>query len=136
MARNGHVGTMLAPVPFRVDVEREDGTLHVCPVGEVDMATIGHLRERITAAVGAGTGRVILDLRKTTFLDSKGLHLAMDLDTWAARNGTEFAIIAGPRAVQRTFEIAGLSERLPFLALAPGEVPSMGSASPAARQVA
>jgi anti-anti-sigma factor len=66
---------------------------------------------------------VILDLRGTTFLDSAGLHLAVDATASAARNGIQFSIIAGPPDVQRTFIVAGLSE-LPFV-----DVPA-GRASP------
>jgi anti-anti-sigma factor len=106
---------------FRVDVEREHGGVRVCPLGEVDMATIGHLRERMDDALADGEGHVILDLRGTTFLDSKGLHLAVDTDAWAARTGREFTIIAGPPAVQRTFEVAGLTDRLPFADGPPAE---------------
>jgi anti-anti-sigma factor len=55
-------------------------------------------------------GRVILDLRQTTLLDSSGLHLAVDADTWAKPDGAGFAIIAGSPDVQRTFDVAGLNE--------------------------
>jgi anti-sigma B factor antagonist len=108
-------GALLAAVPFRVDVARERDGVRVCPSGEVDVATIRRLRERIEEALAAGTGRLILDLRETTFLDSTGLRLAMEADARAARNGTEFSIIAGPAAVQRAFDVAGLTELLPFI---------------------
>ena len=113
-ASEGHAEAMLAAVAFRVDVAREHGAVRVCPVGELDMATIEQLRARIDEAFAAGAGRVILDLRQTTFFDSAGLHLAVEATAWAARNGTSFAIIAGPPDVQRTFDVAGLSE-LPFV---------------------
>jgi anti-anti-sigma factor len=106
---------MLAAVEFRVDVARERDIVRVCPVGEVDVATIASLRERMDEAMAAGPGCLILDLRGVMFLDSAGLHLAVEADAWAARNGIEFAIIPGPPAVQRTFEVAGLSARLPFV---------------------
>ena len=114
-ASDGHAEAMLAAVAFRVDVAQERGAVRVCPVGELDMATIGQLRARLGEAMDSSAARVILDLRQTTFLDSSGLHLAVETTAWAARNGTEFAIIAGPPDVQRTFDIADLSERLPFL---------------------
>jgi anti-sigma B factor antagonist len=118
---------MLAAVTFRVDVARENAGVRICPVGEVDMATIGHLRARIDEELRSGVERLILDLRQVTFLDSAGLHLVVDLDARAARNGMQFAIIAGPPAVQRTFAIAGLGARLPFV-----EVPRAHSARAAA----
>jgi RNA polymerase sigma-B factor len=102
-------------VEFRVDVMQEQGGVRVCPGGDVDVATIGRLRERINAAMAAVADRVTLDLRATTFIDSSGLQLVADTDTWASRSGTEFVIIAGPPAVQHTFDVAGLSGRLPFV---------------------
>jgi anti-anti-sigma factor len=102
-------------VEFRVDVTSEHGDVRVRPVGDVDVATIGRLRERMTEAMGAAADRVILDLRATTFFDSSGLHLVLDTDTWATRTATEFVIIAGPPAVQHAFDVAGLSGWLPLV---------------------
>jgi anti-anti-sigma factor len=112
--RARQVEAMRAAAAFRVDVSREPDAVRVCPVGELDMATVGRLRARIDEAIASGIRRLILDLRQTTFVDSAGLHLAVDTDNSARRNGTTFAIIAGPPAVHRTFEIAGLSSQLPF----------------------
>jgi anti-anti-sigma factor len=104
-----------ATVGFRVDVEHEPHGARVCPVGEVDVATIGHLREQLEELIAARIGRVILDLRQTTFLDSTGLRLAAEAHRSATANGTEFALLAGPPAVQRAFVVTGLGERLPFV---------------------
>jgi anti-anti-sigma factor len=106
---------MLPPVKFRIDVRQEADGVRICPAGEIDVATIGRLRERLDEAMVPGVSRLILDLRDVTFIDSTALHLALDADARAARNGTAFSIIAGPPAVQRTFEVAGMSERLPFV---------------------
>jgi anti-sigma B factor antagonist len=113
--RDGHADAMLAAASFSVDVAHEHGAVRVSPVGEVDLATVERLRRRLDEAMEAGTGRVILDLRGTTFVDSSMLHLAVDAHDRAARDGIEFAIVAGPAGVHRTFEIAGLSDRLPFV---------------------
>jgi anti-anti-sigma factor len=110
----GHAEATSAPVKFRVDVTQRIGGVRVCPVGEVDLATVAQLRACLEEAIASGARRVILDLRDTTFLDSSGLHLAVEAVASAASNGTEFAIIAGPPDVQRTFDVAGLSE-LPFV---------------------
>jgi anti-anti-sigma factor len=104
-----------APAEFRVDVLPVRGGVRVRPVGEIDLATIDRLREHVFAAMAAGEGLVILDLRETTFLDSTGLRLTLEADARAAGNRIEFAMIAGPPAVQRTFDMAGLTARLPFV---------------------
>ena len=113
--RVGDAEAMLAAVSFRVDVARELDAVRVSPVGDVDLATVGRLRERLDEAMAAGSGRVILDLRGATFVDSSTLHLAVDAFDRAVRTGIEFAIVAGPPVVQRTFDVAGLSDRLPFV---------------------
>src|SRR3954470_10476578 len=101
--RDGHAEAILAVVELRVDVALEPDAVRVSPVGEVDLATIGRLREHMHEGMATGTARVILDLRATTLIDSTALHLAVDTHDWAARNGVAFAIIPGPPAVQRTF---------------------------------
>ena len=106
---------ILAAVEFRVDVVHERGGVRLCPVGEIDIASIGRLRESMDAAVAAGADRLVLDLRGTTFLDSTGLHFAVEADAWASQNGAEFSIIPGPPAVQRTFDVASLTAELPFV---------------------
>jgi anti-sigma B factor antagonist len=112
---NGHGATILAPRKFRIDVQRSPGEVRVCPIGEVDVATVGRLREQLEEVMAAGRSRLILDLRQTTFIDSAGLHAAVHVNRAAAANGTEFALFAGPPAVQRTFAVTGLCEQLPFV---------------------
>jgi anti-anti-sigma factor len=105
----------LTAVKFRVEVARDPAGVRVSPVGEVDVATIGQIREPIDEALAAGAERVILDLRETTFADSTVLHLAFEVDARAKEQGAAFAIVGGPPAVQRTFDVAGMTPLLPFV---------------------
>lgn len=104
-----------AAVEFRVHVVHEGGAVRLCPVGEIDIATIGQLRERLDEVTSDDITRLVLDLRETTFCDSTGVHFAVDAERWTAQRRIPFAIIPGPRAVQRTFEVAGLAAQLPFV---------------------
>jgi anti-sigma B factor antagonist len=99
---------------FRVEVEPERDAVRVCPIGEVDLSTVGEVRARLDELRSAGFSRLILDLRRATFLDSSGVRLALDVHAASAADGTEFAIVPGPPAVQHTFEVAGLNDELPF----------------------
>jgi anti-sigma B factor antagonist len=100
---------------FRVEVEPDRDGVRVCPVGEIDLSTVGEVRARLDELRSAGFRRLILDLRGATFLDSSGVRLALDAHATSAADGTEFAIVPGPPAVQHTFEVAGLSAWLPFI---------------------
>jgi anti-sigma B factor antagonist len=103
------------PAKFRVDVEPEREVVRVCPVGEVDLSTVDAVREQLEHVKSSGFPRLVLDLRRTTFLDSSGLRLAVDVSAASRSDGFAFAIIAGPPEVQRAFELAGLASRLPFV---------------------
>jgi anti-sigma B factor antagonist len=99
---------------FRIEVDRAREVVRVCPIGELDLSTVEELRAQLEELKTASFSCMILDLRATTFLDSTGLGLVIEAHTTSADDGYEFAIFAGPPEVQRTFEVTGLSTRLPF----------------------
>ena len=100
---------------FFVEVAPERDAVRICPVGEIDLGTVGEVRAELERLRQAGCQRLILDLRSTTFVDSTGLRLALDIHAASAADGFDFALHPGPPAVQHTFEIAGLSQSLPFI---------------------
>jgi anti-sigma B factor antagonist len=103
------------PTHFRLDVEPDRDVVRVCPRGEVDLATAGAIREQIDDLRSLGFARVVLDLRGVTFLDSSGLHLALDLTRASHAHGWEFALIAGPAHVQRVFEVTCVGSLVVFV---------------------
>ena len=113
-AADGHAA-MRTAIEFRVEAIEECGAVRVCPIGEIDLATVDQLRARLDEVMARGPERVVLDLRETTFLDSTGVHLIMDAHSRAARTATDFVVISGPSAVRRTFDVAGVTGRLPFV---------------------
>src|SRR4051812_42973938 len=101
--------------PFRLDVVPERDVLRISPSGEIDVATIGSIRERAEELISSGFRRVVMDLRGVTFLDSSGLGLIMELTAAARAEEWEFAVIEGPIDVQRLFDLAGVRELVPFI---------------------
>jgi anti-sigma B factor antagonist len=120
------------PGPFRVLVERERDVVRVCPFGEVDLETVGEIREQLENATASGARHVVLDLRGVTFVDSTGLHLVLEADAASRAQRWEFGLIGGPPDVQRVFDLTGARAQLPFLTAselaalltAPGEAPA------------
>jgi anti-sigma B factor antagonist len=100
---------------FGVDVVPERDVVRLAPSGEIDMATIGTVRERADELIASGFRRVALDLRAVTFLDSSGLRLILELMASAREEGWELGVVEGPRDVQRVFELAGVRELIPFI---------------------
>lgn len=97
---------------FTVDVEeRSDGAL-ITPRGELDMATQPQLRDVLEA--GAARGGLTLDLSGLRFIDTSGLRLILETAEAAHREGFAFRVIPGSESVQRLFEVAGVTELIPF----------------------
>jgi anti-sigma B factor antagonist len=96
-------------------VRTERDVVRVLPFGEVDVRTVGQVRERLENATASGAKHVVLDLGGVTFLDSTGLHLVLEADAASRAQGWEFGLIGGPAGVQRVFDLTGARARLPFL---------------------
>jgi anti-anti-sigma factor len=101
--------------PFHCDVEPERGRVRVAPHGELDLATAPDVERRLRELRESGFDRVVFDLRELDFMDSTGLRLIMREDAAARADGRTFALIPGPPAVQRIFEVACVEDRLTFL---------------------
>lgn len=97
----------MEPAPeFSVTRRPSGEAVVVAPVGEIDLATVDELAQALDAA-REEAGSVVLDLREVTFMDSAGLRLVLE----ASRAGGAFAVVRGPREVQRLFDLVGLDER-------------------------
>ena len=103
------------PDPFRWEVVHDDGWLRVVPVGELDLAARERLEQAIDDLRGSGVDRLILDLRRLSFLDSSGLRLVLELHAAARGDGFELHLIPGPPEVQRIFALTGTLDALPFV---------------------
>jgi anti-anti-sigma factor len=96
---------------FEVEVVPDRGRVIVAPRGEIDLATVERVRERLDELEDVGFHSIVLDLRKVTFIDSTGVALIL---VEVRKSGIDFAVIPGPPQVQRLFELTGLLERVPL----------------------
>ena len=100
--------------PFAVDVQRRSDVAIVRPYGDLDMATVETLRAALDGIRNAG--RLVLDLRGVSFMDSTGLHLLVALDERAQRDGFELTLVAPAAPADRAIRLCGLDHALPFVA--------------------
>jgi anti-anti-sigma factor len=100
--------------PFTCQVSREEGEAVVSPRGELDMATVGSLEQELKQLRRTGVDRIVIDLGGLTFMDSSGLHLVARWTNEASRDGFELELEPGPPAVQRIFELAAMTDTLPW----------------------
>ncbi|HEY2636145.1 MAG TPA: STAS domain-containing protein [Solirubrobacteraceae bacterium] len=105
------------PGEFDVVVRHDGDRAVVAPTGELDIATVPRLRAEMRDADGAP--EVVLDLRGLRFLDTSGLRAVIEEEHLATDAGRRLWVVRGSNAVQRVFELAGVADRIPFVAEEP-----------------
>ena len=89
----------------------QDSTETVTVRGDVDLATVGALRNELTGALDRAD-KVVLDLREVTFMDTQGLAAVIEAEQASTGTGTPFVVVRAPATVHRLFDMIGLTERL------------------------
>jgi anti-sigma B factor antagonist len=85
------------------------GDQHVVHVtGEVDVYTVGRLREELAALPHRGT-RVVVDLTGVTFLDSTGLGVLVDAMKRVRGGGGRMELVIDHEGVMKVFRITALT---------------------------
>lgn len=94
---------------------QRDGVLHTIALeGELDLATAEDLQRELLRVEGSDALSIVLDLSALEFIDSTGVRLLLQASARSRANSNRLALLRGPRAVQRVFELTGILDRLPF----------------------
>jgi anti-sigma B factor antagonist len=82
--------------------------------GELDIATAPQVAKVLdgVAPDADGVRHVIVDLRKLTFMDARGIHELTRQNDYARQNRHNLAVVRGPKAVQRLFALTAVEETL------------------------
>jgi anti-sigma B factor antagonist len=102
------------PKPFAVEVQQRGDVAIVRPHGELDLATVETLRAALDGVDNAG--RLVVDLRGLSFMDSAGLHLLVALHERAQRDGFQLTLVAPAAPADKAIRVSGLDHALPFVA--------------------
>lgn len=99
---------------LRLTSEVQDGVHTVALSGELDLASAPEVEEALKRAEATDARAIVLDLSELSFIDSTGIRLVLGAHARSQSGGAALTLRRGPAAVQRVFEISGLSERVPF----------------------
>jgi anti-sigma B factor antagonist len=98
-----------------VGVRRKAKYVLVKVEGEVDIATVPQLRERLWA-MAAGGRPLVPDLDRVTFIDAAGLGALAGAAARAAAHGSSLHVVCTRRQTWRLFHLTGLDQRVPLTA--------------------
>jgi anti-sigma B factor antagonist len=107
---------------LNLETARNGTVAIVSPSGELDLSGAGLLEAELERLErDPGLAAVVLDLRGLEFMDSTGLRLVILADQRARAAGRRLALVHGPDAVRRVFDVTQMTDRLDFVA-DPGDV--------------
>jgi anti-anti-sigma factor len=90
---------------------REGTAVLVAVAGELDAHSVPSLQALTSKLISDGYVRVSLDMSRTTFIDSAGLRVLIELQATLKQQGDGELVLQAPGdAVTRLLQIAGLSE--------------------------
>jgi anti-sigma B factor antagonist len=98
--------------PFHCELEPERSHVIVRPVGELDIATAGHLEEHLRDLRALRFEHLTLDLGRLTFIDSTGIRLLIVWTADARAEGWTLKLLPGSPSISRVLDITGVRETL------------------------
>ncbi len=100
---------------FRIESVRDETHAVIMVSGELDAATGRQLHAELVEMFSAGIDRVVLDLRRLTFVDSFGLGVIVSAKKRLSQEGNSLCLVADEtqRNLRRILEITGLDRVLP-----------------------
>jgi anti-sigma B factor antagonist len=96
-------------IDFSIEDRRVGDDTHVVTVaGEIDLFTAPDFKQHVAAPIDGGVGHVVVDLTKTTFIDSSSLGVLIGAHRRLKLRGGSLVIVCDNEAIIKTFRITGL----------------------------
>jgi anti-anti-sigma factor len=93
-----------------VQIQNQDGVVIATLPAEIDLSNIGDVRAQLLAGLQSpASTALIIDFSSSTYLDSKGIQLLMELEQFMDRSRQPFRLVVAPESpMARLLEITGV----------------------------
>ena len=119
----------------RFPVEVVGGVPVVAAPGEIDITNAEALSSALLTAAANGHDRLVVDMTRTQFCDSSGLHTLIAAHKRAEAEGREVLLVIPSTAVLRVFTLTGMDQVIPnFTSLAEALAQTAATANGHGRQ--
>jgi anti-sigma B factor antagonist len=99
-------------LPEEVAVDEQNGTIVVCPAGDLDLAVADSFRTALEDAVRTANRAVHVDLAAVTFIDSTAVGVLVDAWRQAGERNVALCVLRPAPNVRRVLAITGLDRLL------------------------
>jgi anti-sigma B factor antagonist len=126
----GHLRGRYGRVQIGITSERlDDGIGLVAVSGESDLYTAPHLKGELLRLIGAGATRVVVDLSRTSFVDSATLGVLLGGLKRLRPKGGEITLVVDDANIRKIFEITLLDRVFPIVQTLPEALERVGVAA-------
>lgn len=99
----------------QIRVQHLNGVLVASLEGEVDIANAAQLGAQLTAAVPNTVSGFVLDLTPTTYMDSRGIHLILDLAERGQRGQQQMRLVVPEQShIRRILFLSRVQDAVPI----------------------
>ena len=122
MSRSAHDGTIgdslrpRGPIQLAISTRHDAHETVVSVAGELDVLTVPRLARTLDDVVRRHQGDLVMDLTRTGFIDSIGLHALLSVQRRLADRSRSLIVICDDGAVRHSIELARLTEPLGVVA--------------------
>ena len=95
-----------------IEARHERGCTIATVIGEIDIATVTLLRERLSELVTSGRP-LVADMDRVSFIDSGGLSAMVGAAKRAAVYGGSLHVVCARPEIRKLFSLTGLDSRIP-----------------------
>lgn len=118
---------------FDIKTEQAAGDTYVIALtGEIDLYTAPEFKQQLLEVIGDGATHVVVDLTKTTFIDSTTLGVLVGGVKRLRPAGGQLSLVCSDRNITKIFEITGLDKVFPIHETRTEAVETIESREPAA----
>ena len=115
-------------------IEKRDGVVIACIVGEVDLSNADQLRKGLVGSMTNEAFGLVIDLSDVAYLDSAGIHVLYEIREQLKKRGQGLRLVVPPGApAGKALEIAGVRSAVSVadaLDTAVEEIDGMGREGP------
>src|SRR5579863_8371654 len=115
-----------------IEVRRVRGYMVVAVAGEVDIATVTRLRERLFELAASGR-TLVVDLDQVSFIDSAGLAALVGAARRAGAHGASLQVVCARPRTRQLFRLTGLDGPVPLARTLDCALQSLAAARPGPR---
>ena len=96
-------------IEFAIDDHRAGEDTHVVAVtGEIDLFTAPEFKQRMSQPIDEGIQRLVVDLSRTTFIDSSSLGVLIGAHRRLKQRNGSLVVVCDNDTIVKTFKITGL----------------------------